>query len=316
MPLSTSSFSATAPTGPRAVTIVAATILLITAIALLRPPSSAPANPDWFWSDKLTWHQEAAVILAGDSRVYRGLDPSEFEARQLGRTLNFGFSGGALDTPYLDAIERLIDPALPHPVIVLGVSPWSLTPRAATANGFRDATATKRSTPWPTHWSRYFAGVDDALRSALGPGRTNDTKETYRQIFHANGWVESDHFAPNPAQGLVVARIDHARENYVDSAAIDILAERIVRWRKMNWNVFVVRIPGEFSADQLAEQLSGWSESTAHNTLSAAGAIWLTPSIEPLFSYDGVHLDSSSARRLSAALATEISERLPSRSPR
>jgi hypothetical protein len=174
------------------------------------------------------------------------------------------------------------------------------------ANGFRDAAAARRSALWPTRWSRYFAGASEALSSALVPTRTNNTKETYRQIFHADGWVESDHLTPNPAQGLVVARQDHARANHVDSAAIHLLAERIARWRKQGWQVFAVRIPGDSSADQLAEQLSGWAEAAAPSTLSAAGAIWLTVSIEPLLSYDGVHLDSTSARRLSAALAVDI----------
>jgi hypothetical protein len=306
-----SSISSSKPAAsPGAALILLATALVIALVAIVRPPSRAPADPSWFWREKVAWRAEAALVLAGDSRVYRGLSPAVFEARGLGPARNFGFSGAALDPAYLDAIEALVDPSAGAPIILLGVSPWSLTPRAAAANGFLTARAEALATPLPARWSRRMEGLAARFKPFSLVAPTSAVAQTdskgYLQTFHPDGWVESRHLSPDPARALAVAREDHARGNRVDSASVRALAERIVQWRRRGWRVFAVFIPGEPAADRLAAELSGWNEAGVPAALAAAGAIWLEPRVEPLFSYDGVHLDGESAQRFSAALAEAV----------
>ena len=296
------------------------TAFLIVTVALLRSPSRAPANPDWFWRDKLTWRGEASVVLAGDSRVYRGLVPAEFESVGLGRTLNFGFSGGAFDTPYLDAIERLVDPSAPRPIVVLGLSAWSLTPLAASANGFHQTIKSAQSSPWSADASRKLSRLTDRLRPLdftdwlPRPGVRQPTSppaseaDVYRQIFHPDGWVESNHLQPDPSRGLVVARENHANGNQVNPEIVKNLAARITRWRSRGWLVAAALIPAEPLADHEAEILSDWTRAEVESTLVASGALWLTIPAEGLFAYDGVHLDAASAHLLSASLAKSIQQ--------
>lgn len=293
---------------PGAAVILLATALLVAIIAVLRPPSRAPANPDWFWRDKLAWRGEAAIVLAGDSRVYRGLVPDEFESRGLGRTLNFGFSSGAFDDPYLDAIERLVNPRVSQPLVVLGLSAWSLTPLASASNGFHQAVESAKSTPWSAQTSRRLARLADHLRPIkLGEWMPRPvTSDLYQQVFHPDGWVQSNHLRPDPARGLDVARENHLNGNHVDPVIVKNLAARIERWRARGWIVVATRIPGDPAVDHEAEILSAWTRSDVESTLVAAGALWLKISEEELVSYDGVHLDAASAHRISASLAISI----------
>ena len=94
-----------------------------------------------FWLVKAGWHHEADILATGDSRVYRGVSPDTIRgALDSGeRVLNFGFSANGYGAAYLDAVERALDPAAAQPTLLLGVTPWSLTPRAIAKNGFLEA---------------------------------------------------------------------------------------------------------------------------------------------------------------------------------
>lgn len=265
---------------------------------------------------KLHWSQAAGIVLAGDSRVYRGLDPSQFEAALGKRTLNFGFSAAAFDDAYLDAIERVVDPGVSHPTIVLGVTPWSLTPRAASANGYLDAVAEDRRVAIPFAWEQHTHRFAEALRSFIsdlqGPApATRATRSDYVQDFRLDGWVASDQIKHRPDAGLRAASADHRHGNRIDPAAVERLLRRVALWRKRGWTILAFEPPAATEATRLAHDLAGWAEQALPSRLRAAGALWVDVDPSRYVSYDGTHLTADSARQLSKELAASLARHPP-----
>ena len=83
-----------------------------------------------FWQHKIFPNQQFDVVIAGDSRIYRGIDPASIESvlSKNGpvRVFNFGFSSVGLDSAYLQDAVCLIDTSSARPILILGVSPSSL----------------------------------------------------------------------------------------------------------------------------------------------------------------------------------------------
>jgi hypothetical protein len=82
------------------------------------------------WVLKAYWKRCADVVLAGDSTVLWSLDPAVIESYVPAlRVVNLAYNDTAFVGSYLDAIDRVIDPASPAGVIVIGLSPMTTTPR-------------------------------------------------------------------------------------------------------------------------------------------------------------------------------------------
>lgn len=297
---------------PRARWALAAIALAIAAVGLARSDRQFATAPAWYWRMKAEWRAAAAIVLAGDSRVYRGLDPAVFEERLGQRCLNFGFSGGAFDARYLDAIERLVAADAAQPVIVLGVSAWSLTPRAASRNGFTDAMAEAERSPIPARWLQRSAAAMNALRpfaldldAGAAAGRQRADEENYIQNFHLNGWVSSDFRQRDVSLGLEGIRADH-RENRVDPQLAVQLAERVAAWRARGWRVVAFVPPMSPASARLTAELAAWDVAAIARQLERAGAVWVQITDGDYESYDGIHLTAESAQALSRLLAGTV----------
>lgn len=260
---------------------------------------------------KTEWKCVARVVLAGDSRVYRGLDPEAFSDVLGTSCLNFGFSSVGFDDRYMNAVEDVVDSSSDSPSIVIGVTAWSLTPLAAESNGFIDAEKMRTGSFFPALWLARF----DSVRHSLEPfnvdllfsnrPRSRATADNYIQTFHLNGWVESDYRTRNVLRGLDVARTDHQEGNRVDSRIVRRLAERVARWRSRGWLVFAYAPPLPAEVESMIAALSGFDRNEVAKELSVAGATWLDEG-NGLETYDGSHLTGESARRLSNFLAVQM----------
>lgn len=253
--------------------------------------------------------------MVGDSRIYRGLDPGAFEQRLGGRCLNFGFSSAGFSRAYLDAIEQAIDPKAPRAIVVIGVTPWALTPASLQRNGFTDAVEQRRQTPWPVAWLQLTERARTAfdrypLEQLWAARETHRAKaQAYAQVFHLNGWVESDYHPRDPERGLAIAAEVHAHDNRVSPAVLDQLEQRIATWRARGWIVVGFRPPTPPAVVRLTDELSGFDEAQVAARFQRAGAIWIPVSPDRFATYDGSHLVGTEAKRLSEELVREIETR-------
>lgn len=298
------------------------TALLALAIGLTRGSPTYASAPSWYWRMKVEWIQAAEIVLIGDSRVYRGLDPATFTARTGRSAVNFGFSGAGYSSDYLDAVERVIDPVAPAPAIVIGLTPWSLTPLATRQNGFTQAVAEARASRLPAALWRNLERFDNLFRplevERIWQGAASRKRfaqraidSNYIQDFRPNGWVASDYRQPEPARGLTVAQGDHAGGNRVSHALLAGLCARVRQWQARGWTVLAFRPPTTPPIATLTDELSGFDEAFAAQQLSAAGAVWVPVDGAGYESYDGSHLTAASALVLSRQIADRLNATKP-----
>jgi len=271
---------------------------------------STGVTPERFWTTKVQWGRAFDVVLAGDSRVYRGLSPAEMRP-SLGqrRIANFGFPGCGLTRPYLEAVEALLDPARGEPTVVLGVTPHALTAHAARDNGF----LAEMRRPLPERYARmvlapverFFRPIDLAttLKEAAHPELR--VWGNYFEELHDDGWV---------ASRQVPEEADSALGEYrrvlepVSPEIVEALLETVTRWRSRAIRVFAFRPPTSPAMLDLEARRSGFEESSFVEAFERAGGVWLRLD-GSYHSYDGSHLRDDAARALSRDLAAAIASR-------
>ena len=285
-----------------------ALVLLITGFR--RDPQYATIPP-WFWQMKTEWRGVARVVLIGDSQVYRGLNPKIFSDVLATSCINFGFSSVGFEDRYLNAVEKAVSTREFPPIILIGVTAYSLTPQAAKSNGFIDAENKRTTSFFSAVWQARF----DSIRQALSPLDTDlllsnrplgrAKADNYIQTYHLSGWVESDYRLRNISRGFEVARTDYQGGNRIDMQMVRNLAKRVAIWRSRGWLVFAYTPPLSGELESFIARLSGFESNEVAKELSSQGAIWLEKGKE-LETYDGIHLTAESAHKLSRLLSLQI----------
>lgn len=288
---------------PDAVRALALALLAILSAALLRPAEPTPRES--FWIEKVERPAAYDLVLAGNSRVYRGLSPAEMRSAGLeARILNFGFSEGAFEARYLAALDDLLDPASARPALVLGVSPSALSPGAAKRNGF---TSVKALRPLRRLELRYLEPFQSGFRP-FGVVRRGGPESGYLQEFHPDGWVASRLVPERPKQALETYRLRYERSPEFRSS--DELLANLAAWvrerTQAGVRIYAFRPPSTLAMEELEDRLGGYDEARVRAQLEAAGARWLEVPRDAYPSYDGSHLREDGARALSRDLAAEL----------
>ncbi len=85
-----------------------------------------------YWVAKSHSTRKYPVLFGGDSRIFRGISPDHFESGMFGyETHNYAYWSNGMGRIYLEGMEQKLDMDSELKMIVLGVSPHSLTPNAA-----------------------------------------------------------------------------------------------------------------------------------------------------------------------------------------
>lgn len=295
-------------------TIITCGIILsiVLLFRLVSPFSQRPdvtgMDPDRFWSRKKYSRQQANVVVVGGSRVYRGIDPSSIENQLKNKDIvvrNLGYSSGGLSGVLLQHAETVLKGSSSEPrVIVLGVSPYSLTPKAALNEHYQ-------SIKKYNYIQLFFANQPYRPFHTLFEDFQGhaETGNRYLQHYYPNGWVASDYSRPDPKRALRSYR-SVFNNNRVNPLIIDALQEQIREWRRKGIVVTAFRPPSTSEMVALENELSGYSEAEIRTRLEDAGAVWLDLEVEGYSSYDGSHSDAVSAEKFSILLGKSIAELL------
>ncbi len=293
--------------------LLAATVLALT--AQVRPDlgnlkALRGLEPGVFWDEKLRLPAQYDLLVAGDSRVYRGVVPEVLEAALGGQAANLGFSGLGYEERYCDYVQGLLRPD-GRRIVILSITPSSLTSRSARENGFLDAVG---------HRPRWGA----AARWLNGPFHRRFEPFTYFEIlemlglraqqfvyfedYRATGWVASDQQPRDPTRAGPSYR-EFFHGNPVDARVSKALLERVRRWAGAGIRVVALRMPIGTSLHQIEREESGMDWDGFRSAFQAAGGKWLGDfSADPAFpTYDGSHLTANSAEAFSRAVAAAIS---------
>lgn len=294
---------------------IAALLLLTVLFSWLRQDPQFACAPSWYWRMKLSWKSDADFVCVGDSTVYRGLNPKVFEEAGIAtQALNFGFSSVALSREYLLSAASKFKQGAPEKRLLVGVTQWALTPRARTANDFVAARREESESHLPIEWlialDSLLAGtrpipIDLIFRSKGDPTTiARATKSDYIETYHMNGWVESDYLHADWTRGLATQRINFDHSNMVQAALIEEARSTLQQIQdRDDVQVILVTMRSHPEVDALSDQLSGMDlTALAHMLRPTRGEVFeFHPDTGD--SYDGIHLSSACADRLSHSLA-------------
>jgi len=265
-----------------------------------------------YWIAKATSKKNYPVLFGGDSRVFRGISPDDFEAEFNGfETYNYAFWSNGMGRIYLEGMERKLDTGSNLQLIVLGVSPHSLTPNAAKCDHYRyEMGRSKEQVLQNLYLSKVekvFApyGVLELTEKALKKSKPAN----YRINYHQNGWVESYWIQPDTGYSAQFYE-DIFTDNRISSEVMDVLMEFVERWTRMGIHVAGFRPPTSNTIRMLEHERGGFVEEEFVERFTGAGGMWIPLENDAYKTFDGNHVEHLSAMHLSADLARMIQEQI------
>lgn len=265
---------------------------------------------DLFWAGKLVWDRCADCVIAGDSRICRGVTPAAMESvLDYRRVLNFAFDSSGYSEPYLRAVERVLDPGLNPRAVILGITPYSLTRAAVEDNEFEYR---RGLIPFQSMAGLY------ALQSLhrLSPLRIDQIHEklsldaeappgTTDREYRPDGWLSMAR--RNGDTSMYMEQYRTAFENNpVDHHLTANLLSHVRRWCAAGIRVYAFRPPIAEPILQIEQECSRFDEPGFVAAFRRAGGIWIPIDALAYDTYDGSHLGRDEATRLSQTLAQEI----------
>lgn len=284
-------------------------LIFLIILGIVRPNTYESGIPsDVFWINKINWKSRFTIVLSGDSRTYRGLSPEAMKLFLPGQKIcNFGFSGTGFERNYLDALPQLLDEQSRIKVIVLGITPLSLTPSACKNNGFLTV----------KNKNRLDLFISQKFDMFLHFFRPYDTEAFYTQLtgkgfryyqhYNLNGWVASYRVPENQNISLPLYK-GYFKNNYVTENICSYIFQWIIRMKSGGITVIGFRFPASSNMIDLENKQSGFDEQSFANRFIQAGGIWFYFPSGLYHTYDGSHLTKDSAIQLSHDLSEKIKD--------
>ena len=256
---------------------------------------------------KVFTKQKYDIIIAGDSRIYRGISAKIIGDKLHLSALNLGFSSGGHSKLFFDLIDKHLNDSSPNKTIILGITPASLTKRAANNGHIKRLLNRKKEEVLEYEYlfpvKLFFAPTTPyRIRKKLRNKPSND----YRQEFHIDeGWIASRYDTPIPYRFLKSQKEKFTKmktENYI----IRDLYKQIKKWKSEDITIYGFFVPSSANMNEIEKLLSGFNKTEFLKGFINAGGYWINIENQ-YFSFDGSHLEKESAVRLSKEIANKIS---------
>jgi hypothetical protein len=286
------------------VIIVAPVMILLFKLILPVLPSS-PMKRDSFWAHKVTAKPVYDVVVVGDSRIYRGIDPQVVEAAS-GNTLrcfNFGFSSAGLDSFLLTQAKGLLDPNGAK-ILLIGIS----------GNSFLNSSLQNEHLKSILNWN----SKDIWIKRNIYPGMSFfdaysvadlymiNKGERYFEDYHLeSGFAASLKDRVDSGSALPSYREEFLREKYSIEAEEQFI-NNLLRLKAEGIEIVVTRLPVASALKKLEDESTGYSMDRLKQKLVSIGIDWIEPGGETYISYDGSHLTGASAKIFSEEIASGL----------
>lgn len=288
-------------------------VLLVLLLGSLRPGAlSSRTGRDIFWTQKVFGRERYNIIFTGDSRVYRGISTREVENAvdpDGVKAFNFGFSSGGQNAEVFEAVNKRLDTSGIR-CVVLGLSPFSLTPKAQENGHYQKLLTTKQEEVFLNlHVQPHLLWFDPIEPEEAYKWFISDSTGYYEQ-FIPGGWVASLQYPMQPLHAVGVYRQEFTG-NQVKPSTVDSVLLQTHKWVAEGVQVFAFTPPTCREMEAVEDSLSGLDRTGFRARLEAAGGVWLeTGPLSDYVSYDGSHITRSSAILLSRRLGEGIRKHL------
>lgn len=289
-------------------------VVMLTVFGFVRCDPQYAAEPETHFARKALWRGEADLVVAGDSRVYRGIAVGRMGRRMGLRARNFGFSGQSLCGPYLDAVESVLDGDAERRIVLLGVSPFSFRDSTSYRSGHERALDTIERdgetlirTVRAERWREAMAPLElELVLDRMGwidvePARA--LTDEYQEVYHLDGWVASDRQVEDAERRWIEKLPTLAADRPHDEACFEMLLDRIRRWSEEGIVVAAFRLPTSGPTGQEEQRLWPTDWLRLRDVLRDSGGVWVDVPKSDWVLYDGSHLQAESAVRFTDALA-------------
>ena len=263
---------------------------------------------DWFWTKKTHFSKSNNIVFLGDSRTYRGISTesvkSEFPNQKV---LNLGYSSGGLNKYMFDVAYSLLNKKEDLKVIVLGVTPFSLTEEVRKNEHYKQELGRPLADLIERNYVNPF--LSDFESISLSDYRTESDRVFYPQVFHENGWVESYKIPENKRDALSSYRKTFS-ETVLSEKSVSETLSFVSEMKNKGVKVYGFRPPSSKEMEKLENELSGFDENEFITIFEESGGVWINISDRFSFdSYDGSHLHYQSAKDLSLILAQKMKQK-------
>lgn len=269
-------------------------------------PKRNKLHQDSFWIKKTHANTKYNIIVCGDSRVYRGFSINDLknniEAKLTG--INLGYSSAGFSNEYLDFAMSKLDKNAQTQILVLGVTPHSLTFEAFKNNGLKSyknlGKVEINKGLYLSPFLKYFEPYEprELLRKK---------KLKYIQKFEPYGWVASFYLKPDTSKAITSYKKTFSKYQ-VTMNEVNSFLQKVKEITTKGIIVFAYRPPSTHQMRMLEDSISGFDEKFIKEELISRNVIWLDFKDSDFESYDGSHLHYNSAKKISRSVGESINK--------
>lgn len=262
-----------------------------------------------FWIRKAVADPIYDIVIAGDSRVYRGISPLHIQKGLAGidlNVLNFGFSSAGFSQNYLELAVSKFHPNSEVKILLLGVTPHSLTSKAFEnehLNSFLEFSA------FDNFKSKYLF---DFL-NFFSPYHLSDLEpieeKNYQEEFKEGGWSAAYYLKPDSTVALE-SYYKTFTEYQVEEKNVTSFIYTLNSILNQDITIIAFRPPSTSKMTELEDEMSKLDMDLLAQKLKEIGVIWLEFNDNAYASYDGSHLHFKSAEKLSIQIGEIIKNQI------
>lgn len=282
--------------------------LLLTTLVKVSLPSQidSAAEINLFWLQKTFQSEDKNVIVAGDSRIYRGVSTEALitETALDLKGANLGYSSAGFSKEYLDFVVSKFDKDSAQKYLLLGVTPHSLTLEAFKNEHWHQFKDYSKAEVWKM---KYL----NPLLSAFSPVKPSEVwtanNNSYHQVYHKDGWIASNKESATPQDGYESYKKTFSKYK-VSDVAVSSFLQSIAMLQGSGIKIVAFRPPSSTILRKLENQISGFDEAYMKTSLENLGVHWWHFEDDNYHAYDGSHLHYDSAKKFSQQLGERLSE--------
>lgn len=294
----------------RTIRTVVLALLLIIGMGLLRPDRTAGMYPREYWAKKIAWRHCADMVLTGDSRVLMALSPVVMQEKFPNKRIrNYAFGGNWYSVEYLEAVERVLIPDTQEKIIVMGITPNSLSEKADEEGNFIELSdLSKKDIYFDIHFAPLVYFFEPMSFRDAAQGMFPNLAETHTvKDYKVNGWV-GVHKTPAEGRNELKRYRKIYEKRKVSDKTIGIVMDYVTKWTHSGIRIYGFIAPSCRDMVALEEEMSGFNEAEFVDAFRATGGVWIDIDPGCYESFDGSHLQDHAALKFSGDLALRIYE--------
>ncbi len=274
-------------------------MIFLFGICLPKLPSSNILH-DAFWADKISNSKKYDIVVIGDSRIYRGINPLIISQITASKTVNYGFSAAGLDSSLIySALEQLDTNG--KKIAVFGITPSAFTQEASKNEHFKSLKRISDKDLWIRKNIYPFLGGFNSY--SLSEIKKAFNHEAYYQDCQADGFIYS-YKVPSDSMAAINSYIDYFKRTSISELQQSNFLDLIKKLESKGIKCFAFRVPVSLPMATLESKIFDFE--TFKIKLESAGAHWISIPQNGFNSYDGSHLTGPSANKLSRILGDSI----------